>query len=671
MIYFSKINGNFWLSYEYFATKGIHDFVIERWKERKRVERTYVNGRAYINYDTIPAPTRAKLPTKEELKKEYNRQQYKHIEDEYYKELKYAYASINTRKWHKEIREHELYGQLNIIKIVELSRRASVIERILELHECYGYNNLASLHNAFNRVYPEQGYKNKDRFSKMISKATKEGVLSVAIDKRIFHQKSEKFTDEHKYYAFYTLNHNKNYTIKNSYKKFTSACHQAEIDVPSWHWFRLYYRDNKNLLSGNRDKKPKSVPIYAKIIPALYSGNKWNLDGWTIPIFCKRVKPDGSLDYYFKYTLFAVMDEYSRKIIGCHVAESENTETILKGLEKAVKATNSLPFEITADNHSFNKTKEAGNLKDDFTKRGVHWTVDSNPRRKGTLERAFRTIGDNHFKEHYGYIGQGIRTRIRNGITQQELLDIYKKPANLLTEEQVIAIAHNVVNEYNDTVIESLKDTPNNLYENSEKPNLISIDVCDRVAMFIRRSEATVRSGQITIQRGMHKYEYQLPAKYYTELNNKKVGIRYPDFEEIYLYDIKTDMFICSVPQKITIHGALADQTDNDKHNLYKFSGRVKGIKSKQRKAKEKLTESAHSINPNAYGYINPLTTSKDVIAKIRKDSDLRNSLFDYDINPDTIPDLPEVNEMLDTSMRPKEAERRNPFHRDISNVKL
>ncbi len=87
------------------------------------------------------------------------------------------------------------------------------------------------------------------------------------------------------------------------------------------------------------------------------------MDGWEIPIYGYKLNSKGGKEYFVKWVLFVIMDVHSRKIIGYHIAESENTETILKALEMAVRDTGTLPFEIVADNHAWNKTKEAENLK--------------------------------------------------------------------------------------------------------------------------------------------------------------------------------------------------------------------------------------------------------------------------------------------------------------------
>jgi hypothetical protein len=453
------------------------------------------------------------------------------------------------------------------------------------------------------------------------------------------------------------------------YKKFREACNEQGLKVPVLTWFQNYYKKNKNEINYSRHGKStyeNDNGVYSKLIQAEYAGDQWQIDGWEIPLFAKRKNKDNRTEYYVRYTLFAVMDAYSRKIIGSYVAESENTETILKGIEDAVENTGTLPFEIISDNHSFNKTKEAGSLKDEIASFGVKWEVDSNPRRKVLLERGFRTLGDNHFKLRPGYIGQGIKTKLKNGRTQQELMDVQQKADNFFSREQIISITENIVNEYNSTVIESLGDTPNNRYEKSSQPHSIKIDYFQRIALFVReRNECTIRSNQIVINRAGTKYEYQLPAKYESDWNNKKVIIRYADFEKIYLYEKDTDKPICSIPQKTAVHAAAANQTKEDTVLFYKGTGRKKGIVTQRRNKNQKLTKEAISINEKAHETLNKIMTPKDDLKELAQNYELRNSIHKkYGFNTDNVPDIKVYDEMLPTDLKPqKEKENRHPFH--------
>lgn len=657
---------DFWLTYEYLLNKGVSQGTINNWITRNDCFRKLIENIAYVAYDTIPERTRRKLPSKEELKTEYNYLRFKHLENRFFEELEKAYNGINANRWQNQIMEE--YEGIQTEKANELGRKAVVIERAVEIHRAFArsHGSLMALHNAYLRLYPGS-YSMKNRFCQALTKARKEGVLSVAVDRRLFTAgRPEKYAELHKYYALVVLSHNKSYDLGTAYDIFSNACMGDNIEVPSIQWFELYKKTNKNLIERHRlgesasDDKNRT---YAKIIPALYAGDQWQIDGWNIPVFCKIPNGKGGFEYWKRLVLFAVLDANTRRIVGYRVGMSENTEVILKGLEMAVKRTSCIPYEIVSDNHSFNKTKEAGSLKEDMEQLGSTWTVDSNPRRKAILERAFRTLGDKHYKMRYGYIGQGVKTKIENGITQQELRDLYQKPDNFLTYEQVIALTVDAVETYNNSIIKKLGDTPNNLYEASEKPNAIPVDLFKRMSLFTRKSEHKVSHGQITIIRAGQTYEYQLPAEYSEKYNNQVVTVCYADFNEIFLFEKGTDQPICGVRLKSAIHGALANQAEADKEQLFKNKGRITGIKTKGRKKKENLFDGANTINPEAYEHINKLTASKDVLKGIQDSEHKQNIIIDeYNINPGSIKSFPIVDEMLDASLKPRKKGVKNPF---------
>ena len=559
-----------------------------------------------------------------------------------------------------------VYTSLTAEKVTECARRASVFECILSLQDHHaGKGYLEALHAAYNQVYPGN-YNRKNRFCMAIKKARIDGILSVAVDKRAIIKRQATYGSPHQYIAEYILSHNKTFSLTAAYDKFIEVCVDQKYEIPGFTWFKEYYRTNRDSIDRNRYGEScyrTRGANYAKIIPALYCGDQWQIDGWQLPIYCWRRNEKGGKEYFFRYNLFTVMDAHSRKIIGYDIAESENTENILRGLENAVNNTGVLPFEIVADNHSFNKTKEADNLKAGMEALGVTWTVDSNPRRKAILERSFRMLGENHFKNYYGYIGGGVKSRRRDSVTQQELKDIYTKPDNMLSFEQVCAIASVAIYEYNTTIRKSLGESPTQRFEKSQQPHSIPVDEFKRVALFHRQADYKVSNGQITIQRGMYKYEYQLPAEYSAIYNGKRVGVRYRDFEEIFLFDLKTENPICRVHQKVAIHGALANQTQADRDNLMKGAGRIKGITSAQNRRKESLFDAANTINPNIYEAANKVTTPKDVLKQAAQNIEIRLMLAQQGVSVERISPLPVVDEMLDNSLkRRKKKEEKHPF---------
>src|SRR5690606_9796957 len=124
---------------------------------------------------------------------------------------------------------------------------------------------------------------------------------------------------------------------------------------------------------------------------------------------------------------------------------------LFDALQDAISNTGAMPFELVTDNHSYNETKEVDFFVKEAEKIGMTWTIDSNPQRKAIAERGFKDLGERFCKEYYGYIGQGIRTRDKDGRSKQELIDQYQKSGKILSEEEIRAIGVAVVMEYNKT----------------------------------------------------------------------------------------------------------------------------------------------------------------------------------------------------------------------------
>jgi len=669
-------NKGVWLRRNYLKGKGVSENTIKKWCNRKIVICKKDSNHTYILYDTIPTPTRKKLPDKAMLLYDFKQEQAGGLQQHFFSQLSEAYNAPRSGHWRNEIlKAHGTFEQIKFgEKVNEFARKAAVFERILSI---YGgkKRELEPLYRAYDQLFPGN-FSKKNRFCMVIKQAKEKGILSVAVNGSCLNRKKEKHGALHKYFACFILSHPKGFELTESHRKLAGACESANIDTPSLKWLWTYRKNNRNDIELYRlgpSKWEAKNGIRTTTIPACYAGDTWEIDGWEIPIYYRRERKDGKIDRFAKAVLFTVMDSHSQKIIGWRIAESENTETILKGLEKAVRETGTLPYEIVSDNHSFNKTKEAGHFKEDVASLGVIWNVDMNPRRKSNLERTFRTLGDKHFKNQFGYTGQGIRSVTETGVTQPELMDEYLKSENAQDFSQIVVTTMAMIKDYNNSTVKTYKDTPHNRYEESERPNAKPVDDARRVRLFIRKTEHTIRNNQVTITRGEHKFEYQLNAEYFFEYNNKKVAVRYENFDKIYLYNIETDEPVCCVSQKAPVHRSAANQTESDRIILNKHAGRRKGIMVQSRKRREEILAQAEALNKSAYHIVNKLTTPKDVIEEIKKDTVLSlECIEEYGFNIDSVRKIPFVDKSIDPALKPKkEKENRSPFYSGEGTMKV
>lgn len=608
---------------------------------------------AYILYDSIPAPTREKLPSKEAIIKELER---KRDEDsiDYFYEILYKAKENNFSLYRDVYSKH-----FNDERVVEYSKKHAVIEEILTIR--YEYKEEGTrcpsrdIWKAYCRIYPEDYV--YEYFLNIMKKAENEGIERILIKQSV--PVKRKFDVRYTKMIIDCLSSKKKYNQPQIFDKICKACEKKGWEKPSLSWVKLKIRDYY-LFGGARDgvnyefynRRP-----YLGVLNAQNANSQWQIDGWRLPFYMKGFET---------LTLFWVIDSYSKKVLGSFIDSSENTETILKGLASAVKETGVLPFEIVSDNHSFNQTKEAQDFKERLSKIGVTWTVSMNPRRKSNVERSFRTFGDDFCKNEYGYIGQGIKTRMKNGKPSQEYID--KAVKNPLTREQIVLIAGRCIEEYNNKIGSDGK-SPNMRYEEavndeSRKKKSFAVSDLDVLSLFIRRSEAIARRGQITIERGGVKYEYVMNAKQYVKYNNKRFGIRYASFDQIYIYDIDTDKCLDCLQRKKYAHGALADQTEDDIKLINKHSGRLRGIENAIKKEQEKIYKEAVSIDPDAAYIMNPLLTPKADFEEYKRNGNLMRFADRHGIRPE---DVPEINVECEKETKEPEYRKRrkaeSPFH--------
>lgn len=642
-----------YVSYSFLLSKNISQNTIDNWRKRGLSIVKKIGINAYILYDSIPAPTREKLPSKEAIIKELER---KRDEDsiDYFYEILYKAKENNFSLYRDVYSKH-----FNDERVVEYSKKHAVIEEILTIR--YEYKEEGTrcpsrdIWKAYCRIYPEDYV--YEYFLNIMKKAENEGIERILIKQSV--PVKRKFDVRYTKMIIDCLSSKKKYNQSQIFDKICKACEKKGWEKPSLSWVKLKIRDYY-LFGGARDgvnyefynRRP-----YLGVLNAQNANSQWQIDGWRLPFYMKGFET---------LTLFWVIDSYSKKVLGSFIDSSENTETILKGLASAVKETGVLPFEIVSDNHSFNQTKEAQDFKERLSKIGVTWTVSMNPRRKSNVERSFRTFGDDFCKNEYGYIGQGIKTRMKNGKPSQEYID--KAVKNPLTREQIVLIAGRCIEEYNNKIGSDGK-SPNMRYEEavndeSRKKKSFAVSDLDVLSLFIRRSEAIARRGQITIERGGVKYEYVMNAKQYVKYNNKRFGIRYASFDQIYIYDIDTDKCLDCLQRKKYAHGALADQTEDDIKLINKHSGRLRGIENAIKKEQEKIYKEAVSIDPDAAYIMNPLLTPKADFEEYKRNGNLMRFADRHGIRPE---DVPEINVECEKETKEPEYRKRrkaeSPFH--------
>lgn len=496
-------------------------------------------------------------------------------------------------------------------------------------------SSLGSVYAAFNTIYP--GKYSYHRFARNMRRIETEGAQRLVIDRRSGN--NHKINDVVKKWLLDAMSSGKKYGPTAIHRMIGDLCGEYSYKAPSLSWVKANYYKMLPLVTASRcgsDEQIYNELPYAGIIRASAPGGQWQIDGWQLPFY---------MEGFHKLTLFAVMDAHSGRIVGYHVADTENTETILKGIENAVNNTGILPREIVSDNHSFNQTKEAENFKEALAKMGCTWTVTQNPRYKGIVERSFGTFGETFCKPMYGYIGQSIRSRRANSRTSQDLVTKYTRSGGWLTKDQIKLIAVQCVERYNATCIGKRTESPDAMYQKTDNIG-IPVDFMHRIALFTRKGLYKVKKGQINIERSGIVYEYQLNAEQFAKLNGKAVAVRYIDRDMIYLFDEKTDEPLGSVPRKRYAHGAMCDQTEEDIEILNKHKGRLNGIKTAIKQQQNEITERAVAMDPEAAFAMNPKLTPKNIIESMKASGRRISEARRLGVNPEYVTNIPVFSEV-------------------------
>lgn len=534
-----------YLTYSQLAAMGVSGELIRQWKSRDQVDSLKVGSTTYVRWSSVPERTRSKY-SQEEINRICNSYMYEEQSKALYNSIRFGMQNAYERDY---LRYRGIYIEqgLPLDKVVEYSKEHAMWAFLLDTY----YRENGQEHpvdealKAYNEILPEKNY-SRETFRKKIAKALKEGIPGIIIRKKGSGRPKE-FDKQYEYMIYQLASDAKAFKCADVYRKVCSICEEMGMKSPKERTVNNIFRKalRNPVVYAHRygvDKMRYNMLSYASIQHAENAGDQYQIDGWTMPFYYrdpvdKRLKT---------MCLFVVMDAYSKKAVGYYVSGSENTETILNALEDAVRKTGELPFEIVSDNHSFNQTKVAGETSrkplKDWELHGPFPPIRDTSR---SLKEVSVRFGECYAKQQYGYTGQGIRSISPDARISQELFDKYMKAGYLLTEDQIKAIAIYCVDMWNNGV-ENEGKSPNQLYEESERPNSIKLGDWRRCSHFFDlftrdMSEVTVKNGQISIVRAGRKYEYQLTSDQAYKFNNKPVTVKYIDLSEgIYIYDPST-----------------------------------------------------------------------------------------------------------------------------------
>jgi hypothetical protein len=367
-----------------------------------------------------------------------------------------------------------------------------------------------------------------------------------------------------------------NYSNAHIARRVLKMCSIARKDAPSFSWIEHYFSDNKSKwLTGAKrhggGRKGADYRDYLPIEGALYAGDCWQMDGTRVNFIPHR-SADGTEK---SMMIIAVRDVHSGDILGMHLDTKEDRYGYIHALNMAVAETGHLPWELVHDRFPGHNTDEWNLITDKLKREGTRVTVSSTATGKSHVERCFSTLQDVFMQDFPYYYGQGIQSSREAAHRSPEYLVSAKKRARRegWTFDDAWRAATAVVHNYRNTPLNeysrkhsAVQESPRQLYQVSETPNVNAIDDFTRVELFGTMRKQTIRNNGL-IRMQIHKAEYVYRITDYDIIKHyKKVNVYYDleDLSKVYLFAPEDNInthFLCEVQEEkaIQYYGPNAD----------------------------------------------------------------------------------------------------------------
>lgn len=382
-------------------------------------------------------------------------------------------------------------------------------------------------------------------------------------------------------------------------------CAIAQKNAPSFSWIEHFFADkaNKFLTGAARHRSGRKGANYRDYLPiagALYAGDCWQMDGTRINFIPHRSE-DGSEK---SLIIIAVRDVHSGDIIGCHFDTKEDRYGYIHALNMAVVETGHLPYELVHDRFPGHNTDEWSIITEKMKREATKVTISSTATSKAHVERCFSTLQDVFMQDFPWYYGQGVQSRHEAAHRSPEYLVSVKKRARRegwdfnAAWRSAMQVVHNYrttpLSEYSRKNSE-VHESPQQLYQVSETPNVNKVDDFTRVELFGTMRKQTIRNNGI-IRMRIHKAEYVYKIDDYDIIKHyKKVNVYYDleDLSKIYLFapeDSINTHFLCEVQEEraVQVYGPNADY-----ERLAKMKKKRKEIRERRQQELEEVV--AHS----------------------------------------------------------------------------
>lgn len=621
------INDRLFIGYNFLIDNDVPVKTFEKWKKRCVGIIIKRNNRNFIDYDTIPAPTRAKLPSKAQLVAKIDLDsKAEKLEDKQTARflIENQISEVFKNAIDREaVRFNPIYGKYftNTLKITAYGVEHAVCLACVELNNNQPKFKLKDIH----RVYKDLPYKwlitNYTRFTIAFKRwSCKDFNLVHGLTGRAANNaNATRLTDFSKARIEEYYKHPNQYTFEMIHKLVSIECARDGSAIVSLSTVKTYINkpENKNRLSYYRNPQHYNRVVMPTIRRknVQQAGDLYYGDGTPLQIFCWNKAQTEKI----RLNLFAVQDVASGKIVGFDLAESEDRYNIIAALKMAFDLEKLVPFEYKYDNASPTKTEEYNALKEAMLLKGCLFTPTKkgNPKEKSQIERFFNTFQSKYQRMVDGFIGEGIKSKRDNGRIRPEFLKKCQSKDNLYTYESMCKIVAQLITIYNLDNRRN-KQSPDEVFAKSEKARATKIDATDIALLFWAHKTIKVSKSEIATTIRHNDYIFDVfDHATALKVSGKQVKMYYDekDLSSVHLFDLE-GKFLCECRQKVRIHEGEAGRTEENTLTLIKQSKHAAAMDSLIKKQTISIKNKGKSIatGDTEIKLLNPFDVAKEEI---------------------------------------------------------
>ncbi|NHA04888.1 transposase [Mucilaginibacter sp. HC2] len=331
-----------------------------------------------------------------------------------------------------------------------------------------------------------------------------------------------------------------------------------------------------------------------------FAGDQYQIDGTRLNFL---YKDDDGKKIGVLYMVVAI-DVYSKKVVGYSLSPSETFGNYIEAIRVSVKNHKILPAEILTDNFQSGQNKMFTRFVGDLQSLGIRFKKHRpyNPQAKGSIESWFFLFNEMYLKEFPGYLGDGIRSRRKNGKPNSDLLASARKKKNIRTKEELIQVFTEAVINYNSTY-EFKNSTPNLLFGNSLPKHVVHLNDVTLPIVMMESTPRTILKNSVAINKNGVTYEYIIyDSDFLTKYRKKDIIVRYNviDNSEVLIYDDSGLNLLLRVGLHSRLVNAEVNQSEDDRIDIFKYTQRNKLLLRELTSKVEDYKNSFNNIPINA-----------------------------------------------------------------------